>query len=264
MQVNDNLTDTIARLRDSPFQFNIIDPQDLTQFVIKLRQENIAREISFKCAHFNLQVIPKVWKTLSDSNWACIPFSATLQQIALIGEGSVEEVDDFMIQTMKDAVGEIRLLAQSSNRSKILLPAIDAHIREEYSLSVLPFIAQSEGLCRNLYGSAPSNNKIVKRNIDKDLLRYLEAKHVDCPLLGIYQYFFLNLPKIWGGDKKLEDHFRNAPMHGSMDYATEGYSLRALNFLWFFLHWEDALKKTHSMLQAAYRKAGLSFETSEN
>lgn len=131
------------------------------------------------------------------------------------------------IESHMDSIEEI-LCGKYETRADILKAAFTAHKHGQYALSIPPFLAQAEGICREQLEISPFSQKNSKRLRDK-----IPPELYNGFILRYFQPVVLN--KDIGA--KFEDVHpaqlnRNTILHGiSTEYATRINSLKAISYL---------------------------------
>lgn len=83
-----------------------------------------------------------------------MPLSSMWQTKALIGEGKAGQADAFMAAHFEKRLDEIeaQLTSALPERARFFNAGFEAHRRGEFSVSILMFIAQADGVCAELRG----------------------------------------------------------------------------------------------------------------
>ena len=154
------------------------------------------------------------------------------------------------------------LLKDYKDRGFAIQPAVDAHLRGEYALSIPVFFAQSDGILHHntheklhvFSGSEKTHNcaKEIVQGI-KDL-RLSPNQYTRYDWMSLYMEMMCmqlsekDWPLAYGKkDRETHPYFglnRHTVMHGiSLDYATEGNSLKAFSLLSYIGSLKDDLIK---------------------
>lgn len=147
--------------------------------------------------------------------------------------GEVSEAEVILIEYFKNRLGEIRdeLAAAYPHRTRFLVPAFAAHERGEYALAIPTFLAQANGICKEI----TSAELFTKRNGRAATSDYIESVEAETFLAAVLHPLTQRLP-ISTSQSERESRFvglnRHTIMHGeSLDYDSEINSLRAISFL---------------------------------
>lgn len=225
------LTDLAASLRD-------IDPNNTEALVERLRTLSADRY--------------HVWLRLAHQGWFLwpspeIPAVDVLTLATLLDKGN-ENVDEFMAKWVEDKIVAIHeiLVQRFPVRKDLLDSAFEAHANAKYSLAIPIFLAQADGIYRELSCSRKGvYSKITEKGVglvpqckgyvdglgvDEELLYLLEPLRVVTPL---------NTSKSHRDPSLLNRH---EVMHGTTcDYGTRLNSLKAISHLLYVATFLDGM-----------------------
>lgn len=155
-----------------------------------------------------------------------------LRQVAEAIETDPDAVDEHMQASLRAKLDEIEaeLFRTHPNRVHLLRDAFSAHRDAMYSLSIPVLFSQADGICHDSF----DKNVFIaskRKNIHREAKSEMEglASTLSLPLLS------KNLP-LWVSESERDDSFeglnRHEVLHGiSVDYNTEGDSLKAVSFI---------------------------------
>ncbi|MDE2816150.1 MAG: hypothetical protein OXK81_05540 [Chloroflexota bacterium] len=163
--------------------------------------------------------------------------------VALLSKAGPDAVDSELSKWFKGRLWDIEteLTKYHLHRAGLICDAFWAHSEERYSLSVLSFLSQADGIWHDSFSS--------------NVFRKEERKHI-CALHSVRDHrsvigLFLSplgqaLP-VWLSESERDDSFsnlnRHLVLHGlDTNYDTEEYSLKAMSFLWWSHQLLDMLK----------------------
>lgn len=139
------------------------------------------------------------------------------------------------------------IIAEHPARAFAIRPAVDAHLRGEYALSVPLFFAQAEGVCfenaRKYLFQGQSDERVS--HVAQLELEALSAAPSDNPVMGFYSLLYEimwtsvseRLPIAYNNKDRQQFDYnglnRNTVLHGLAmeEYATEENSLKAFSLL---------------------------------
>lgn len=154
-------------------------------------------------------------------------------------------VDALFVECFQPEIEELcrNLVEDNPHRAFAIQPAVAAHLRGEYALSVPVFFSQAEGIVRDrtereLFTKPPRkpevhvSNWAEKKRIAvqqvEDLFDYFED--------ALWSPLCLDLPITWGPKERKDHEYiglnRHTTLHGmDLDYASEVNSLKAFSLL---------------------------------
>ncbi len=171
-------------------------------------------------------------------------------QIAMaVGETDDRELEAMLSKTYRESIEDhaAAILDQFPEREFVIKPALDAHLRGEYALSVPVFFAQADGIASAVVGkhifsdtkekgshisafAADEIAKLKEKDDDgsSDLFRVIH--------LALWQPLTDHQPIAYNSTKREAENYdglnRHMVLHGeSLDYATEENSLKAFSLL---------------------------------
>lgn len=156
----------------------------------------------------------------------------------LVTEGNTVGLDAVLVEHFKKRTVEIetQLVFNYPRRASILRSAFSAHSKEEYALSIPVFLAQAEGICVDLISySCFTKNKHNGQKCEPSTASFVNSIATGSSLDALLSPLAESLPiSASAKDRSIEEaHFnRHMILHGeSVDYGTEGNSLKAISFL---------------------------------
>jgi len=181
--------------------------------------------------------LPDSFNKLADYGWF-IGFDFDLWQPSSIANkldiGNIDEVNQFMDIEITKILDEIeeKLIARFPNRKDALKSAFKAHRNEDYYLSILVFLAQTEGMTVELTGYSPFKKVNKKPKVSK----YIEdeaSKDLTYILLSpLIEESLINTSSIVNSYS--ENFNRHEIMHGKCtNYGTRVNSLKAISFAYY-------------------------------
>ena len=173
---------------------------------------------------------------LAEHGWyldMAMPMPAPVALQELLEQGELERAEAWLVAHYNDRLKDIRaeLEARFPLRGHILARGFDAHDRAEYELSIPVFLAQTDGICRELTGYQ------LFRKIDgfPQVAAYIGKLPADRFTTALLQPLTQVIP-IWASERQRSPDSkqlnRHAVLHGeSLDYGTETNSLKAVSLL---------------------------------
>ncbi|PCJ63685.1 MAG: hypothetical protein COA73_05280 [Candidatus Hydrogenedentota bacterium] len=147
--------------------------------------------------------------------------------------GETEAVDDALIMHFENKLDQIEaeIAELFPERADIIVTAIAAHRRGEYSLSVPVFLIQSDGICKEF----TDVSLFRKKNGKPRTATFVETIAADSFRRAMMSPLGETTP-IDASERERGDDFdelnRHMVLHGeSLDYGTKGKSLKALSLL---------------------------------
>ena len=151
-----------------------------------------------------------------------------------LSEGSLKEVEEALIEHFEGRVDDIEnsIIKKFPKRGKVIGAAFNAHQREEYELSIPVFLAQTDGICKEVTGQY----LFMKRNNKPGTANYVKQ----VALVDTFKGALLNplsqtLPIGASKHQRAEDFNelnRHMVLHGeSLDYGTKTNSLKAISLI---------------------------------
>ena len=178
-----------------------------------------------------------------------------------------DELDDHIADMYRSSMTEHTafLLKDYKAREFAIQPAVDAHERKEYALSVPVFFAQSDGILHHntheemhVFCDSKKTHDHAKKKVQgiKDL-RPSQSQYTRYDWMSLYmEMMFMQLSeKDWplaytNKNRETQQYFglnRHTVMHGiSLDYAIEKNSLKAFSLLSYIGSLKDDLIKIHT------------------
>lgn len=173
---------------------------------------------------------------LANQGWFYDPemdWSLILSIQEKVEAGKHDEIDELMASHFEprlDAI-EARLCEALPRRSPKIKSAFDAHRRGAYDLSILAFLAQSDGVCAELRGGFFFLNDLKRRR--PETAAYVEALASDIDrIIHLALVEEIPLKRKMSKARGQPGLNRHAVMHGeSLDYDTKTNSLRSISLL---------------------------------
>ena len=166
---------------------------------------------------------------LAERGWFPDPSMPLLYPKKLAGQPDVI-IDEEFSEWLRDQVDEIEASLATSHpgRARHLHQAFNAHRRCEYSLSILAFLTQADGIWHDRFSKAVFIGRERKNTYEQHGSQGTSRD----------RHFFLvrQLLPLWATATERDDSFdelnRHSVLHGTdIDYDTEKNSLKALSFL---------------------------------
>lgn len=172
-----------------------------------------------------------------------------IDQVAALTDADNQILDKFIEQAYRDSLEEHtrQILQRYPEREFAIRPALNAHLRGEYALSVPVFFAQADGICastvgKHLFRGKPGGEGHISSLAADQVAKLEEGEERES--LDIFTLLHLALwaplveqqPIAYNPTKRDEQDYRglnrHTVLHGeSFDYATEINSLKAFSLL---------------------------------
>lgn len=179
--------------------------------------------------------------TLGNHGWFIdidMPLSGLWEIEKAIEEGDIDEVKEALIDYFRKRLAEIEksIAKRFPHREKILSAAFKAHGRAEYELSVPVFLAQADGICKEVI----SQQLFMTQNKKPRTAAYVETIGYGTFRAALLNPLAVTLP-IGASEKERGENFaelnRHQVLHGeSIDYGTEVNSLKSISLLNYVVH----------------------------
>ena len=190
--------------------------------------------------HNNLK--PEISKNLiliGNKGWF-IDIAMPFETIDSLGEelnaGNENEVDDFLITYYEEKLLTIEqsIIEKFPTRKHIIQNAMNSHRREEYTLSILSFFAQADGICNEITGHSLFMNK-------NEIKKYIADKEDDSFSKALLSPLTIILPISANKNERKNgmqsDFNRHLILHGeSINYGTKINSLKCISLLNYVAH----------------------------
>ena len=153
-------------------------------------------------------------------------------------EGSVQEVEEAFVEYLEERVDEIEasIVGRFPSRKKVIKAAFSAHRRREYELSIPVFLAQTDGICKEVIGE----HFFMKKKKKPCTAIYVNQIAADTLLAALLSPLAHNLPISFSERKRGPDFTelnRHMVLHGeSLDYGTKINSLKAISLINYVAH----------------------------
>lgn len=155
-----------------------------------------------------------------------------------LAEGNVTEAEDALAEYFEGRVNEIErsIIDKFPKRQKLLSAAFNAHRRQEYELSIPVFLAQTDGICKEVI----NQYLFLKHNKKPRTARYVEQIASDTYRAALLSPLAAILP-IGASERERDQGFRglnrHTVLHGeSLDYGTKTNSLKAISLINYVAH----------------------------
>ncbi len=153
-------------------------------------------------------------------------------------EGNVKEAEDALVEYFESRVGEIEesISKRFPSREKLIRSAFKAHRRQEYELSIPVFLAQTDGICKEV----TKQYLFRKQNQKRQIAIYIEQIAADTFRAALLSPLSKTLP-IWASEYERAEGFnelnRHMVLHGeSLDYGNKVNSLKAISLVNYVAH----------------------------
>jgi len=133
------------------------------------------------------------------------------------------------------------LATRHPERAVIIGKAITAHQREDYELSVPVFLAQADGIAKEILGVSVYTRKTAKRKKIEEAIARLNPKGLENPMLSLVAGDLPLTESTDSVDYAPNSLNRHAILHGiDIVYGSKLNSLRALSWLQYASHFKEA------------------------
>jgi len=155
-----------------------------------------------------------------------------------ISDGNIREAEDALVEYFESRLDHIEesIIKRFPDRQKPISAAFNAHRRQEYELSIPVFLAQTDGICKEVV------NKHLFRKHDKkpQTAIYVEQAALDAFSAALLSPLAQNLPigmSEHERDKGFSKLNRHMVLHGeSVDYGSKINSLKAISLINYVAH----------------------------
>lgn len=193
------------------------------------------------------EILKLTSKNLSDHGWFIIKdFNISdIHNIAeLFSNNNFDEIDSYMCDYIEIRLEEIFELIYQRNqkRKHILQPALIAHKKSNYYLSIPVFYSQADGICNDLFGSVFFATKKPKKKEDplqklvprvsKSIVKYSGSNSITKAL--VHPFNVITAISISENQKFNDTLNRHEILHGKdIEYGNKTNSLKAISFLYY-------------------------------
>ena len=215
----------------SPFTKQIQQYQKALSGIISPAFEELQR--SFK------ELPPKIQEAvllLAQHGWYIdfnMPLPSLWELKKAISSGEVEEVDKALVKHFESKLDEVEKSfgAKFPHRSHIMSSAIKAHRNGEYFLSIPIFLAQTDGICKEVV----DQYLFMKKDRKPRIAIYVEQVAADTYKAALLSPLATSTP-ISASEHEREEGFnllnRHMVLHGeSLDYGNKINSLKAISLI---------------------------------
>ena len=230
---------------------------DLSRFAVKITQvqQSVEQILSPVFEQFLSPVFEQLQKTFVE-----LPFR-TREALSLLGaqgwyldlkmsipdvwqlkdalaEGNVEEAEDALIEYFESRLTEIEefIIERFPERGNLVKAAFNAHGRAEYGLSIPVFLAQTDGICKEVV----DQNFFMRENRRPRTAIYVDQIAADSYKAALLSPLSQTLPINASGKERPEGFSalnRHLVLHGeSLDYGNKTNSLKAISLLNYVAH----------------------------
>jgi hypothetical protein len=178
-------------------------------------------------------------------SWWHTPLPALFPTAELFRKGNEEEGHGQMCNHFSEISGEISkdLVTRFPQRALILRSAFEAHDSCDYALSVPVFLAQADGIARELLGVSVYTRQGRVRQTMKEAIERMDPTGIDEPILRL---ILEDLPLTASGnspDFRADSLNRHSILHGTdVDYPSRLNSLRAISWLQYAAQFEKTAR----------------------
>lgn len=155
-----------------------------------------------------------------------------------LSEGSIVEAEGALVEYFEGRVSEIEesITAKFPHRSHLIHPALDAHRREEYVLSIPVLLAQADGICKETV----DHYLFIRQDKKPCTAIYVAQIAADTYMAALLSPLAATLP-IGASVKERPEGFtalnRHTVLHGeSLDYGSKTNSLKAISLVNYVAH----------------------------
>lgn len=162
-----------------------------------------------------------------------MPFSALWDLKEALSEGKVQDAEDALSEYFESRLQEIEetITQRFPHREHLIKAAFNAHRRQDYDLSIPVFLAQTDGICKEVAGQY----LFMKQNKKPRTAIYVEQLASDAFTAALLSPLAAALPIGTSEDQRPEGFSalnRHMVMHGeSLDYGTKINSLKAISLV---------------------------------
>ena len=155
-----------------------------------------------------------------------------------LSEGSSKEVEEALVEYFESRLDDIEdsIIKKFPKRGKVIGAAFNAHRREEYELSIPVFLAQTDGICKEVV----KQYLFMKQNKKPRTAIYVEQVASDTYRSALLSPLSQTLPIGTSEHERPEDFNelnRHMVLHGeSLDYGTKTNSLKAISLINYVAH----------------------------
>lgn len=155
-----------------------------------------------------------------------------------LSDGDIDDAENVLIEFFCKRLDKIEsvIAGKSPHREKFIKAAFSAHRRGEYELSIPVFLAQIDGICKEVIGQY----LFMRQNKKPQTAIYVEQITDNTIKAALLQPLAQVLP-INASEKERDKNFtelnRHMVLHGeSLDYGTKVNSLKAISLINYVTH----------------------------
>jgi hypothetical protein len=155
-----------------------------------------------------------------------------------LAEGDVTGVDNALIEYYEGRVSDIEksIVVRFPKRQKLIVAAFNAHRRQEYELSIPVFLAQTDGICKEVF----NEYLFLKYDNKPRTAIYVEQVASDEFMAALLSPLAQTLP-IGASERQRNEEFiglnRHMVLHGeSLNYGNKINSLKAISLINYVAH----------------------------
>jgi len=167
-----------------------------------------------------------------------IPFRDLWQLKDALAEGNVTEAEEALIEHFESRLSKIEksVIERFPHRGHLVRAAFNAHQRQEYELSIPVILAQTDGICKDIF----NQYLFMKQNKKPRTAIYIEQIATDAYTAALFSPLAQTLPINESKSERTEGSNalnRHAVLHGeSLDYGTKINSLKAISLINYITH----------------------------
>lgn len=176
-----------------------------------------------------------------------MPLSKLWKLTKALTDGNTIEAENALAEYYESRTDGIEksIVARFPNREKLISAAFNAHRRQEYELSIPVFLAQADGICKEVV----NEHLFLKHNKKPRTAIYVEQIASDAYLAALLSPLAQSLP-INASENERDATFgelnRHMVLHGeSLNYGNKTNSLKAISLLNYVAHVLDINKSTN-------------------
>jgi len=222
-----------------PFRLMVEWQERWQQLIRKLEPilEPIFIELQKKYHEFPYR-LRKALLLVGNHGWYLDPWEMTLSDLwkleNALSEGNIEDAETELIEHFEKNLDKIEksIIERFPMREKLVTAAFGAHRKQEYELSIPVFLAQTDGICKDI----AKKYLFIKSNNKPDVAAFVDHTYTTDPVGAAFLSPLTETLSISVSEKKRSKVFnglnRHMVLHGeSLDYGTKQNSLKAISLL---------------------------------
>ncbi|BDS05763.1 hypothetical protein NT6N_08030 [Oceaniferula spumae] len=178
-------------------------------------------------------------------SWWHTPLPALIPVADLFRSGNEKEGNAQLCHHFTEIYGEITkdLLERYPRRAPILQSAFDAHESGSFALSVPVFLAQADGIAREMLGVSVYTRRGNVRKTMQEAIERIDPRGIDEPILRLILEDLPLTASDNSPDFRADSLNRHAILHGNdLDYPSSLNSLKAISWLQYAAQFEETAK----------------------